>query len=130
MEPLEPLLAFFASGNDLNAPHDTIFSPAHEPNINISPTSYDFGNINIGDTSTAQLFTITNTGNADLTFGFDNISLTGPDASEFGLQDDICSTQIIVPSGTCTIKLHFHQHQKVLRVQIYLFHPMTLIHLY
>ena len=78
-----------------------------EPNIIISPTSHDFGSINIGDTSTAQLFTITNTGNADLIIGFDSISLTGADASEFYIWDDDCSSQIIEPSLTCPIYVEF-----------------------
>ncbi len=76
-----------------------------ESNIIISPTSYDFGSINIGNTSTLQTFTISNTGGTDLTLGA--ISLTGADASEFNFLNDNCSAQIIPPSGTCTIDAVF-----------------------
>ncbi len=77
------------------------------PNIIISPTIYGFGNVNIGNTSTPQTFTITNTGSADLIIGFDNISLTAADASEFYVSNDNCSSQIIAPSYTCTIDVTF-----------------------
>ena len=81
------------------------FSPIPEPNIIISVASYDFGNVNIGNTSTPQTFTISNTGDADLIIG--TIGLTGADASEFDFQNDVCSAQIIAPSGTCTINVTF-----------------------
>ncbi len=76
-----------------------------EPNINISTTLYDFGNVSVGTTSTPNTFTVSNTGNADLTIK--TITLTGSDASEFAIQNDYCSAQIIPPSGNCTIDAVF-----------------------
>ncbi len=76
-----------------------------EHNIIISPSPYDFGNVNIGSTSTPQTFTISNTGDADLTLG--TITLTGTDPTEFAIQNDYCSAQIISPAGDCTIDAVF-----------------------
>ncbi len=76
-----------------------------EPNISSTPTSHNFGNVTVGSDSSPQTFTITNTGGASLIFG--TIGLTGADASEFDFQNDICSAQIIAPSGTCTIDVTF-----------------------
>ncbi len=76
-----------------------------EPNIIISPTTYDFGNVDIDNTSTPQTFTISNIGDVDLTIG--TITLTGTDATEFAIQNDYCSAQIIAPAGDCTIDAVF-----------------------
>ncbi len=83
----------------------SIPEPIPEPNIIISPAPYDFGSINTGTTSTPQTFTISNTGDADLTLG--TITLTGTDATEFAIQKDLCSAQIIAPAGNCTIDAVF-----------------------
>ena len=73
--------------------------------ISVSPASRDFGNVTEGDTSTARSFTLTNSGSADLVIG--TISITGTDAAEFGIQNDLCSGQTIAPSGSCTIEAVF-----------------------
>ena len=76
-----------------------------QPNISVSPTSHDFGSVNVGSTSAAQAFTATNTGDADLVLG--TLSITGADASEFGIQNDNCSGQTVAPSGTCIVNVVF-----------------------
>jgi len=57
--------------------------------ISVSPASHGFGNVNVGDTSTAQSFTVSNTGSADLVLG--TISLTGTNAAKFSIRNDLCS---------------------------------------
>lgn len=73
--------------------------------IEISPTSHDFGTVNVGSTSEAQTFTVSNTGDADLVIS--TITLTGTDAFEFGIQNDNCSGQTIAPSESCTVDVVF-----------------------
>ncbi len=75
------------------------------PDISVSPTSYNYGNVEVLTTSPSQTFTVTNVGDTDLVL--DTIGLTGADASEFYFQNDICSAQIIAPSGNCTIAVTF-----------------------
>ena len=74
-------------------------------NLTVDPTSYDFGNVNVGSSSAAQTFTITSTGTAGLVIG--TISLTGTNASEFSKQNDNCSGQTVAPSGSCTVQAVF-----------------------
>lgn len=71
------------------------------PDISPSPTSYDFGSVDVGSQSTAQIFTITNIGTGDLTIG--TLSLTGTDLSEFVIQNDTCTSQVLTPSSSCTV---------------------------
>jgi predicted RNA-binding protein with TRAM domain len=51
------------------------------PIFEINPTSHDFGAVTIGETSTTQIFTITNTGGSDLVVS--SIILTGANQNEF-----------------------------------------------
>ena len=73
--------------------------------ISVSPTSHDSGSVNVGSTSTPYTFTVTNIGEADLIIG--TLGITGADVSEFSIQNDNCSAQIIAASGTCTVDIVF-----------------------
>ena len=73
--------------------------------ISVSPTSKDFGNINVGSQSPAQVFTVTNKGIADLVIS--TLSLTGANASEFIKQNDNCSGMTLVSFTTCTVEAVF-----------------------
>jgi len=75
------------------------------PNISVTPTSYNFGNINLGSSSSPQIFTVSNIGSANLVIG--TISITGTNASQFSKQNDICSGQTLAPSSSCTINVVF-----------------------
>lgn len=75
------------------------------PAISVDPTLYDFGEVNTGEISTSQSFTISNTGNADLEI--QAITVTGADASEFSIQNDTCSNQTLTASGTCILEVVF-----------------------
>ena len=75
------------------------------PNISVTPTSYNFGNVNVGSSSAPQTFTVSNTGTGDLIIG--TISFAGTDASQFGKQSDNCSGQTLAPSSNCTVQAVF-----------------------
>jgi hypothetical protein len=75
------------------------------PNISVEPGSHDFGRIYAGSSSEAQAFTISNTGEADLSI--DIVFLKGGHADQFTIQNDDCSGYTISPTGDCTIKVLF-----------------------
>jgi len=73
--------------------------------ISASPSSKDFGSVNVGSLSLPQTFTITNTGTGNLVIG--SIYLTGENLDQFVTQNDICTGRIIAPTATCTIEVLF-----------------------
>ena len=75
------------------------------PNISVSPANKDYGNVTVGSSSSAQTFTVTNTGGENLVIG--TISLTGTNASEYGKLNDNCSGKTLASSATCTIQAVF-----------------------
>jgi subtilisin family serine protease len=77
------------------APADTA------PNIQVAPTSYDFGNVTIGESPTVTV-TIENTGDSDLKLG--QLNLAGTD---FAIRNDNCSNTAVTAGNTCTIKVTF-----------------------
>jgi YD repeat-containing protein len=90
-----------AYSNEANATTST----TPQPDISVSPISYNFGNVNIGSTSAAQTFTVSNTGTVNLVIG--TITLTGTNASEFSKPSDSCSGQTVAPSANCTVQVVF-----------------------
>jgi hypothetical protein len=74
-------------------------------NISVYPASQDFAGINVGSSSSPQIFTISNTGNSNLVIG--SIYLTGTNLDQFVTQNDTCSGMTIAPSAACTIELLF-----------------------
>ncbi len=75
------------------------------PKISPSPASKDFGLINVGSQSGAQIFQISNTGDADLALG--TITLSGTDISDFKIIKDLCSAKTLIPAASCTVKTAF-----------------------
>jgi len=76
-----------------------------EPDIAVSPTIWNFGNVVVGKSST-KTFTISNTDdNGTLTIG--TITIIGTNANQFSKLNDNCSGQSITPSGSCTIDVKF-----------------------
>ena len=75
------------------------------PDISISPVSYDYGNVNVGSNSLPQTFTVSNIGDEDLVIG--TLSITGTNTSDFNIQNDACSGKTIVPSVDCTVETIF-----------------------
>ena len=74
------------------------------PDISVSPNSYDFGNVNIPNTS-AKAFTISNTGSGDLTIG--TIIIDGDPAFELSPNEDNCFGRTIASSSSCTFQVIF-----------------------
>lgn len=70
----------------------------------ISPASCDFGDLNLGESS-SQVLTITNTGNVE--FSLDNIFLSYESDLDFSLSKDNCWNKILSPSETCTLDIGF-----------------------
>jgi sugar lactone lactonase YvrE len=75
-----------------------------KPQISSSPAHLEFGNINLGSTST-QTITLSSAGNADLVMG--TITLSGTSQGEFSKQIDTCSGKTISPLQTCTLDILF-----------------------
>ena len=75
------------------------------PDISTSPASKDFGSVFVGSVSAVQVFTISNTGTADLVVS--NVYLTGTNPFQFRLQQDTCAGATILPSGSCTMEAKY-----------------------
>lgn len=73
--------------------------------IALLPPGFDFDSVKVGASSAPQTFTLANMGDGDLDIGI--ITLTGPDASEFTIQNDTCSEQVIPPTESCTLEVVF-----------------------
>jgi hypothetical protein len=68
-----------------------------------SPSTQDYGVVAVNATSSAQTFTLTNSGSATLT-GCSAPTLTGANAADFALANDTCGTNDLTGSGgTCTV---------------------------
>jgi len=68
--------------------------------VTVSPTSLNFGSVNVGSTSTAQTVTLSNIGNANLT-----ITSIAPGTSNYG-ETNTCGSSLAAGS-TCTISVTF-----------------------
>jgi hypothetical protein len=75
------------------------------PAIHVYPGSNNFGNVRISQTAT-HIFTISSVGTGHLAIG--TIALGGVQASQFNLNEDNCSGQILAPSSTCAIGASFN----------------------
>lgn len=75
------------------------------PNISASPLSHDFGTVAVGALSPAQTFTVSNGGTGPLIIGI--LNPTGANPSHFVKENDTCSGQTLLPSGSCTVDARF-----------------------
>ncbi|MEZ4866169.1 MAG: choice-of-anchor D domain-containing protein [Caldilineaceae bacterium] len=89
------------AGAGFDSGADEVVSVVNAPNANVAPTALAFGDVAVGATSTAQLLTLSNTGNATLT-GI-NVAVTGPFATAAG---GTCSTTLAA-TASCTINVVF-----------------------
>ena len=69
----------------------------------VTPASHDFGSLTVGTKSSAQSFTVTNTGG--LASGVPSIAVTGTNASDFSVTNG-CTTAV-APGKTCTFTATF-----------------------
>lgn len=74
--------------------------------LGVSPGSpFDFGNVQVGDESPPQTFTVTNLSAAPLNLGV--ISIIGDDPSNFTIVEDNCSSTILASAATCQFQVVF-----------------------
>lgn len=91
------------SGNGARAWLDAVsFEP--QPTWSVSPKVHDYGTIGLGNTS-SQSFTLTNCSREDL--GLASLTISGQDATEFALQNDHCSSQMVASQSACTFEVVF-----------------------
>ena len=69
------------------------------------PASEDFSSITVGQSSSSQLVTLTNTGNQGLSVN--SIALTGSNSADFAATPNCTVPTVLSPNGTCTISIVF-----------------------
>jgi hypothetical protein len=69
------------------------------PAVSLTPASFDFGSVQVGTASSAQVFALSNTGGAPLTF-------TISTSSGIFVQSNTC-TSPLAPAGSCNISVTF-----------------------
>jgi hypothetical protein len=75
------------------------------PFASVSPTSNDFGQVEIGQASSPVVVTVENTGTLDLVLG--TLTLTGTDAGQYDIGANTCDGATIIPTGNCTVEVSF-----------------------
>jgi hypothetical protein len=76
-----------------------------EPDIFVSPSSFNFGSTYVGHMSSPQTLTFSSEGLLDLNIG--TIALTGAHASEFRIASDSCSGKTLMTLDSCTVTVEF-----------------------
>ena len=76
------------------------------PNISVSPTSHDFGQVGLNKTSPTASFEITNIGGGTDNLELGSLNLTGTDSALFQLGGD-CNNNSLAVSGTCNFTVSF-----------------------
>jgi hypothetical protein len=93
------------SGDTMYAPSAGTLAPDQQvngiPEVGLSPASHNFGYREVGTTSGAFTFTLTNIGTADLHLGALNI------AGDFNLASDNCSGGTVAPGNSCAFDVTF-----------------------
>ena len=80
---------------------------APAPVASLSPTSLTFGPQAQGTTSADQSVTVTNSGNANLTFAAGAVTISGPNKADFAISADSCSGQSVTAGNTCSVSVTF-----------------------
>ena len=75
------------------------------PDISVSPTSIDFGSVDMCTSSRAKRVTVSNDGGANLNVL--TIVLTGTHANQFSIENDNCSGESIAPGASKTLEVVF-----------------------
>jgi hypothetical protein len=90
--------------------YDLAISGHSVPNINIDPSSFGFGGLDVGG-AFQKLFAVSNTGTSDLLIG--DIGVDGD--PEFTVQTDFCSQVTLSQNETCTFVVIFSPIEEGLR---------------
>ncbi len=92
--------------NDPSSPTDiqvTGIGAPNEPDISVTPMSYDFGNVFVGANKVFSSVVVQNNGIVDLTIS--DISISG--SAEFRVNYTTCTGATIPPGGSCIIDVLF-----------------------
>lgn len=73
---------------------------AGSPAVSISPTSFNYGTLAVGNQSAPQSFVVTNTGTADL--HIQGVTTSGVNPSDFRVYIAGCDYRTVSPGATCT----------------------------
>jgi len=73
-------------------------------NISVDPVSYDFSSTKVGQSS-ANDFTVSNTGTASLVIG--TLTIAGTNTADFVIQSNTCDGKTLTPAETCSFKALF-----------------------
>src|SRR5260370_11197310 len=73
---------------------------ASGPAVSISPPSFNYGTVGVGNQSAAQTFVLTNTGTADLHIW--GVTLGGTNPSDFRISLSGCDYHAVFAGATCT----------------------------
>ncbi|MFN8512852.1 MAG: choice-of-anchor D domain-containing protein [Chloroflexia bacterium] len=96
-----------------NAPSSThivpLFGNGITAGLSIAPASLNFGNVQVGTASVAQVVTVTNTGSGPVTIS--NYGIIGTDAAQYEVVDSTCMSlgnpSTLPPGGSCTFAVRF-----------------------
>ena len=96
-------------GNTQDVALSGIATQAPTPIAQIAPTSLDFGTVQITKASAAQTVTITNIGDANLTFGATPFGISGADAADFQIvgTSSCPAGGSLAPAAHCDIVVRF-----------------------
>ena len=101
--PKEAQLSFF--GDQDGGAQVTLLGTGVDPRASLTPDNHDFGRLQVGDTSRAQAFDLTNDGHTPLKMS--GASIVGDDADQFRLAGDEC-TDVTLPAGaSCQVQVRF-----------------------
>ena len=75
------------------------------PTVTLSPVALDFGNQNVGTTSSSHSAAVTSTGSFPVTIG--SVSLGGTAPGDFSKAADTCSGASVAPGNSCNISVTF-----------------------
>jgi hypothetical protein len=77
------------------------------PSLKVEPKSMDFGSIEVGSSSLAQIVTITNDVDSTNVLAIFSVYLDGPNADSFIIQNDNCTGRMLDGSMSSTLELVF-----------------------
>jgi len=79
-------------------------TPIAAPQAALTPTTVNFGSVNVGSASSSQTFTLANAGNAALPIT--SIAITGTDAAAFAIAANHCGSSLAA-GASCAVSITF-----------------------
>ena len=110
VDPQTGLLSTLLPSSPITPPAIFTQPPGSQPILGplalLSSTSLAFGNLSVGQTSSAQTLTITSNGGQALSLN--TISITGPNSSDFSVTGDTCHVPTVLQVGSsCSVLISF-----------------------